>query len=111
MGDDLYQNDGESFTNGVYYPTVPEEQIEEEIRAKSIMAGSYPIMDNVADWFKDAIKECDSISNIETTTVTINNVKYSRTIHIEAQVLAYQLLKSLLSDKANEFGEFGEGKS
>jgi hypothetical protein len=68
-------------------------------------------MDDVADWFKQAITECDSIANIEVATMTVHGVKYSRAVSVEAQVLAYHLLKEMLQDKANEFQEFGKGRS
>lgn len=109
--DDLYLNDGETYTNGVYYPETPEDQKEEEVKAKGVIASSYPVMDNVADWFTNAIKECDSIDNIEMTEMTVKDIKYSRAVSIEGQIFAYQLLKELLSDKAAEFAEFGEGRS
>lgn len=111
MNDDLYLRDGADYTNGIYYPEVPTEQKEEEAKHKGTIASSYPIMDDVANWFDEAITECSDIANIETSTTTINGVKYSRTIHVEAQVLAYQLLKQLLQDKAAEFKEFGEGRT
>jgi hypothetical protein len=107
---DLYLRDGADYQNGVYYPEAPIAQVEEEQKAIGIKASSYPVMDDVANWFKEAIADCDSISNIETSIQTLNGVKYSRTISIEGQVFAYQLLKELLQDKANEFQEFGEGR-
>lgn len=111
MDDDIYLRDGAAYTNGVYYPETPVEQVEEEQKAKGIKASSYPVMDEVAEWFDAAIKECDSISNIEMQTMTVSGVKYSRATSIEGQVMAYQLLKQLLKDKAVEFEEFGKGRS
>lgn len=108
---DLYLRDGADYQNGIYYPDAPEEQVEEEQKAIGVKASSYPVMDDVADWFKTAISECDSVSNIEVATMTMNGVKYSRSVSVEAQVLAYQLLKELLQDKANEFQEFGKERT
>lgn len=109
--DDLYLRDGADYTNGIYYPETPTEQVEEEAKEKAVIASSYPVMDDVAEWFQEAIKECDSITNIDMNKVTIGEVTYSRATSVEGQVLAYQLLKQLLSDKAAEFGEFGKGRT
>lgn len=111
MDDDLYKNDGATYTNGVYYPEVPAEQVEDEAKARGILASSYPVMDDVAEWFKQSIADCDSISNIEIQAMTVHGVKYTREVSVQAQVLAYQLLKQALEDKAKEFSEFGEGRS
>lgn len=110
--DDIYMNEGNSYDSpGVYYPTEPEAQVEEQIAQSAPKVASYPVMDEVTAWFEQQIKECDDIHNIQVTTMTINGVKYSRTVSVEAQVLAMQLLKEKLRDKAHEFSNFGEGRT
>lgn len=102
--DELILNDGADFTNGVYYPAETVEEKEAEAKAAGIIAASYPVIKDVDEWFEAAIDECDSVKNIEMTTMTYGGVKYERKIHVEAQVLAYQLLADLLADKRKEFG-------
>lgn len=104
--DDIYVNDGETFVDSAYYPAPPTDRVEAEVTEASIKAASYPIMGAVADWFIDAVAECDNLDNIETHAMTINGVKVGRTMSIEVQVLAYQLLKQLLMDKCTEFNQF-----
>lgn len=106
MGDDLYQNDGETYQNGVYYPGEPEERKEQERVEAGIIASSYPIITDVADWFAAEIAACDSLDNIQTTSVTYGLNTYDRKVSIEAQVLAYQLLKEKLAEKAKDFDRF-----
>jgi hypothetical protein len=108
--DDLYLRDGETYTNGVYYPDVPEAQVEEEVKQKGIIASSYPVMDSVADWFDQAITDAQDLSNIDLTITEINGVKVTMAVSAEAQVLAYQLLTQALQDKKAEFAEFGKGR-
>lgn len=111
MFDDLYQRDGETYTNGTYYPAVPEEQVEAEVKQKSVIASSYPIMDDVANWFDEAIADSKDITNIDLTLTEINGVKVTMSVSAEAQILAYQLLGQALQDKKAEFEEFGKGRS
>ena len=105
--DDIYVNAGDSYDT-TFYPDVPQERIEEESHEKAIRAASYPIMDELADWWKDMIESCDDIHNISVTEMTLNDVKYSRTVSIEAQVLAYQLLKEKPIEKYQLFQGFGK---
>lgn len=104
--DDVPMTDGESFQNGIYYPEQPVERTNDEVSEAAIKAASYPVMGAVADWFIDAVAECDNLDNIQLRAMTINGVKVGRTVSIEAQILAYQLLKELLMDKSNEFAQF-----
>lgn len=106
--DDVYVNDGETYQDTAYYPTEPQEQKESQAHDAGIKAASYPIMPELAEWFQTAITDCDNIHNIQVTAMTVNGVQYSRQISVEAQVLAYQLLKEKLQEKAEEFAKFGE---
>jgi hypothetical protein len=108
--DDLYLRDGETYTNGVYYPDVPEAQVEEETKQKGILASSYPVMDSVADWFDSAIADAQDLTNIDLTMTEINGVQVTMNVSAAAQVLAYQLLTQALQDKKAEFAEFGKGR-
>lgn len=108
-GDDMvYMNDGDSFQNGIYYPDAPEEQTTKINEEQSAKAGSYPILPKLHKWFEDQIKDCDNMHNIQVSKMTINGVSYGRTVSVEAQVLAYQLLKEKLTEKAHEFDDFAE---
>ena len=109
--DDVPITDGESFQNGVYYPTTPKERVEAEVTQAVIKASSYPVMEDVAEWFKDAIFSCSAISNIQITTMDVNGIKYDRKTSVEAQVLAYQLLETMLTNKFDEFREFAKDES
>lgn len=111
MNDDLYLNDGETYTNGVYYPEVPEDQKEDEAKHKGVIASSYPIMEDVANWFKEVIDDTKDMRNIDMQKTEINGVAVSLNVSIEAQVFGYMIANQVLSDKAAEFAEFGEGRS
>lgn len=106
MFDDLYLRDGATETNGIYYPEKPEEQVEAEVKQKGTIASSYPIMGDVADWFKEAIADSNDLNHVDFTKTEINGVAVSMNVSVEAQVLAYQMLGQLLTDKAKEFDEF-----
>lgn len=108
--DDLYLNAGDDFQAGIYYPSEDEEAKKEEAEQKAVQASSYPIMDDVADWFREQIEECDHLENISIDSMTINGVNYSRKISVEAQLLAFQLLKTGFTDKLTEFQEFGKNR-
>jgi hypothetical protein len=107
VDDDIYisSSEDDSYLPD-YNPKPPEEQtvaIAEENAAK---ASSYPILSDIADWFEDQISKSPDITNIAISSKTIGNITYRREIHVEAQVLAYQMLKDLLSDKYEEYKEF-----
>jgi hypothetical protein len=104
---DIYPNDGESFAdNGAYYPDAPEEQKEEERAEVAVTAASYPIMASVAEWFKQEILDCDDITNIQFDEITVGKTTFNRKVSIEAQALAFMLLKERLQSKFEEFKEF-----
>lgn len=103
---DLYVNDGETFDNGEYYPDAPEERKTEEREAAAAVASSYPVMAEIAEWFKEQILACDDIHNIQATEIVRDGVTYSRKVSIEAQVLAFQLIKDKMQSKFDEYKEF-----
>jgi hypothetical protein len=102
-----YVGDGGSLSTD-WQPIGPTEQQEAEQSQKAVQASSYPIMDEVAKWFDNAIHDASGLDNIKIDELTINGVKYSRTVSVEAQVLAYQLLEQLLTQKRAEWAEFGK---
>lgn len=110
MDDDLMPNDGEAFTNSVSYPDIPEERVEEEAAEAAVIAASYPILPKLADWFEKQMEQAGSLQNIETKSLTISGVKYTRTVSVEAQVLAYQLLHEMLAQVYHDFQEWQEDK-
>lgn len=106
-GDDLYINDGASYEDQYY--DIPAERKEAEREKAAVIQSSLPVIKDVHDWFETAIDLCDSLDNIQTRQITINDVKVDVNVSIEAQLYAYQLLKQLLTDKQAEFKEFAEG--
>lgn len=109
--DDVYVNAGDSYdAPGAYYPDAPEGQSERINEAKAIKSASYPVLPKLAQWFDDQVKSCDNLNNIQVDALTVNGVKYQRTVSVEAQVLAYRLLRDLLSTKAHEFKQFAEAE-
>lgn len=103
--DDLYSRDGETY-NGQYYPKKSDEDEKEDSRQDAINSASFPIIKDVAKWFEAQIAAAGDIDNIETRSMSFNGIKYSRTVSIEAQVLAAQLLKEKLAMKFEEFKDF-----
>lgn len=97
--DDIYLRDGESFQDGAYYPTEDKEALEEARNDASSKAASYPILNDLAEWFEQQVRECDNIDNIDMTQGAVS---------IESQVLAQKLLKQKMLDKAQEFAQFKE---
>lgn len=90
---------------------VPEESMarEEAAREESRSFAAAPeVLAANGEWFATAVADCDSIDNIQIKEMLVNGVTYSRKVSIEAQVLAYQLLKIKLSEKAAEYQRFME---
>ena len=111
MNDDLYLRDGETYTNGVYYPEEPQEQVEEIQQKRGVIAASYPVMEDVAEWFANSIADAKDLTNIDLHRTEINGVNVSLRVSVEAQVLAYHLLAQALQDKSQEFEEWRQNKS
>lgn len=91
-----------------YYPEDDEDRKNEEQQQQGNLAASYPILADVDDWFESQILNASDIHNIQIHERTINGIKYNRTVSVEAQVLAYQLLKEILAEKQNEFKELAQ---
>lgn len=105
VGDDLYPNDGADFDGMLYPDTEPKVSEEEKVETAN-MAASYPVLADINEWFEQQIAECDSLDNIQIEAIEIKGVKVNKTISIEAQLYALQLLKGLLKDKQEEFKDF-----
>lgn len=105
--DDSYTSDGQQM-NGIYYPETSTEGEIELAAEQGKLSASFPVLDDLIDWFDAEIAKCDSIDNIQVTSLTINGVKYSRDVSVEGQILAYQLLKGLMHDKKVTFENFRE---
>jgi hypothetical protein len=103
--DDLYVNAGDSYDT-TYYPEEDMAVREAEVSQKALQAASFPILGDVAEWFEYQIKGCDNLDNIQFDRQNINGISVDRKLSVEAQVLAYRLLKELLSDKYDQFREF-----
>lgn len=102
--DDLYFASAEDAgTDNTYYPEEDAERTEDEQNEKVIITSSYPILPDLAHWFEKEIADCDSLDNIQVDSLTLGNATYSRSISIEAQVLAYQLLKAKLTEASHRF--------
>lgn len=104
--DDIYPGVNEG--NGLYYPQTPAKEKQEQAAEAAKEAANYPVIAEVYEWFDEQIKNCPDIRNIQIDATTINGVKYERNVHVEAQVLAYQLLQTLLEEKRDEFKEFAK---
>lgn len=104
--DDLYKNAGDTYDTGTQYFEEPEEQKREQAEKAAIKAASYPILGDVADWFEEQIKQCDSIDNIQFDLQTIQGMTVDRKLSVEVQVLAYRMLKELMTDKFSQFQDF-----
>ncbi len=108
MSDSLLPNDGESFDTSSY-ADLPKERKEEEIAEVGAKAASYPILPKIADWFEQAIKDCNNLDNITLgKPMELNGVLYDGNTSVSAQILAYRLLKEKLIEKYHEFAEFQE---
>lgn len=108
--DDVYVNSGESYVGGAYYPGEPEERKEIEQQQAAERTGPIEVLQGIYNWFDQQIKDCDNIHNIEVNEMTVNGVKFSRKVSVEAQVLALQLLKERFVEKRDEFKQYGEGE-
>lgn len=97
-----YPNDGQAYSSD------PSIQTEAEQADIARVASATPMLDDLISWFDVQIRSADSLMNIETTKLTINGVKYERSVSIEAQVLANQILKGLLESKKSEYIDFKE---
>ncbi len=102
---DDYGIDGEQFQDSTYYPKEDKKQKEDIQKQKAVIANSYPILEDVLQWFDEQIED-DSVDNIQTELI-IGGVGYSDDVKvsIEAQVYAIKLLKSKLADKKKDFEE------
>lgn len=105
-GDDLYINDGDSFGAEFQYYDQPEERKQAEQAQAAAVNAPTPLQENVAKWFEEEIAKCNLPENIMTRTVEIAGVKVESKASIEGQVIAYQMLKQLLTDKFSEFEKF-----
>lgn len=99
--DDLYVNDGASYdTDFTGISDMPAERVEEEAKVKAIIAASYPVMAQVADWFHEEAMAAMDISNINLESK----------VPVEAQVLAFQLYQTKMIEKAKEFADYRSEK-
>ena len=104
---DPYPNSGESFDEAVDDTF----DLIEEARTRANI--SYPIVDEFLEFLEDQLKAVPNITNIQTSKQKYNGIEYSRTISIEGQVLAYQMMYDLLMSqiqKAKTFQELAKKK-
>lgn len=99
----LYPRDGQSYDNADNYFDEPQERKEDEREETNEENYTVPFLTKIHAWFDDEIAAADSIENIKVESVTINGVVYSSAVSIEAQVLAFRLLKQKLQEKKDEF--------
>ncbi len=108
MDDSLMPYDGEAFDTSSY-AELPEDRKQKERDESGIKAASYPVLPKIADWFEQAIKDCNNLDNITLgSTMEKNGVVYDQRTSVQAQILAYRLLKELLVEKYDEFKDFQE---
>lgn len=101
----LYPNAGDDYDT-TFYPEESEDRQEAERQQKAVIAASYPVMKDVAEWFESQIQATDSLSNIQLQSITVGGIAHERKVSIEGQILAHQLLKELLEAKYQDFKQF-----
>lgn len=107
--DDSYTNDGQQM-NGIYYPeTNTEGEVEASVE-KAKLESSFPVIEDLIEWFDIQIDLCDSIDNINLVTWNVNGVEIGTKVGIEAQIYGYQLLKQKLEEKKREYENFIQEK-
>lgn len=79
-----------------YYADIPQERAEADAKEAAIVAASYPIMADVADWFARQVEEAMDISNIDLES----------SVPVEVQVKAFQLYQAKMIEKAREFQDY-----
>jgi hypothetical protein len=94
--DDTFVASSEGYQDAAYYPEQPEERTESESKDAAILAASYPIMADIADWFARQVEEAMDITNIDLES----------TLPVEVQVKAYQLYQTKMIEKAREFADY-----
>jgi hypothetical protein len=94
-----YPQDGESYTNGVYYPDLPQERKEEESKDNAVIAASYPVMESVAQWFQEQVEATDSRRNIRAYAEASN-------LDLTDTARAFDIVHDLLEAKSHEFEVF-----
>lgn len=105
-----YPQDGEQL-NGVYYPEENKDYDQAAVVDKTKKASSYPIIEDLIEWFDAMIKSCDSVDAIDIDSFTINGVKIETRLGIEAQLYGLKRLKELLTTKQGEFKRFLEDQN
>jgi CRISPR/Cas system CSM-associated protein Csm4 (group 5 of RAMP superfamily) len=109
--DELYVNSGEGYDTDTFYaPKPPADQVEQEVSQQAVKAASYPIMGDLEQWFADWIAECNDLDNIQFDVTNIGGVTIDRKVSVEAQILAYRLLKERIQEKHREFEDFKHEK-
>lgn len=97
--DDLMPNDGDQM-GGDYYPDSTTKIETSPLKDRS------SIQEDVDKWFEKEIESCGSIDNIQIDVITVQGTKYDRQTSVEAQLLAFTLLKQKLQAKKQEFEEW-----
>lgn len=106
--DDILGSDGATYHDQDYQSTIPHDQLIEFQEQTSMLASSYPIMQDVIAWFETQIDHATHTDDVILDTMTINGVTIDRKVSIEAQVLAQRLLRTKLENKFSEFKDLKE---
>jgi hypothetical protein len=99
--DNDYPQDGESYANGIYNPGEDQDRKEQESKEAAVIAASYPIMQDVAEWFDTQIKGCDSRKYITAYAQT-----HGKNPNDCAD--AFDIVRELLEIKRDSFGELSK---
>lgn len=92
-----YPNDSSYFS-----PDVPEERVANEGDERARAIASLPILEDVLAWFGEQLEETKSVDNLDHTEETAT---------VKEQLIAYALLRKLLSSKRDELSsKFLSGK-
>lgn len=103
IDDDLYKNDSESM--GIYLPEEEKDEKAPDNLEHKLMSSSYPIMDELLDWFDEQVRFYKSTDAIVIDDKMDNG-------QIARQVMVNKLVTSALENKCNElehkFGSYKE---
>ena len=92
MDDDLYKNDGEATG---YYETDDSGDETPQRAEQHLIGGSYPIMDELLEWFENQISQYENLSSV------IVDDKMDDA-HIARQVMVNKLVANILRSKCND---------
>lgn len=92
MSPDDYPNDGEAVTQGVYVAEEDKGQTRRVIEERQLIQTTLPIFKDLIDWFDKQVEWAGSIQRVD----------LDAKLPPEAQILAFQEIQRILSEKRGE---------